>query len=211
MAAMPPEIRENDAPPAAGTPVSLLSHNDGRPFAATVQTWMNSDSALVVIARVAAETDAVRELADQRVWMTVPENQRGFTVFSGLAQPADATSLDITGVALLVHEPRRDAARALTTAQVSISAQDRSPRQLRGVDLARGGVRVALTSLTELLLGDQVTLDVHLEDGMSVPATGQVIRVDEQVREAVVRFDELPTDLGTHIDRYVLLQMAQHN
>lgn len=205
---MLPDIPKTSGTPAPGTRVALLSQNDGRPYAATVQTWMDSSTALVVSTRVAADADAVQRLAAQPVWMSIPENDRGFTVFSGVAEPAGATSLDITGVALLLREPRRAAARVPTDATVSILAPDLPSRQLRGVDLGRGGVRVALSEETDLTVGEQVNVDVHLEDGTSVPATGRVTRVDEQIGQAVVRFDDLAADPAAQINRYVLLQLT---
>lgn len=207
MGEMFPDVHEGSGTPAAGTRVVLLSQDDGRPYAATVQTWMSTAS-LVVTTRVAAGADAVRQLADHRVWMSVPESDRGFTVFSGVAQPAGATSLDLTGVAVLLRETQRETVRAPAATTVTVSTQRRGPRQLRGVDLARGGVRVALTNPRDLVLGEQVNVDVHLEDGGSFPASGQVTRLDEQLGQAVVRFDELPSDHGARIDRYVLLELT---
>jgi hypothetical protein len=204
------DIHGSGGAPPAGTRVALLNQDDGRAYAATVETWIDSSAALVVSTRVAAGEDAVRQLADRRVWMSIPETDRGFTVFSGVAQPASVTSLDIIGVALLLAEPRRQAARAPASTTVTIVGHDQDARRLRGVDLAQGGVRVALNTATDLVLGDQVTVDVHLEDGTLIPATGQVTRLDEQVGQAVVRFDELPSEQATQINRYVLLQLT-HN
>jgi hypothetical protein len=169
--------------PSVGTPVSLLSQDDGCPFAATVMTWANSAESLVVSTRVAVGREAVRQLADGRVLVSVPE-PRGFTMFGGVARFAPAEN------------------------EFTISVPDREPRQLRAVDLSRGGVRVALSNPTDLVLGEKVTVEVHLEDGTSIPASGAVTRLDERAGRATVRFDELPSDDGARMDKLVLRQLT---
>ena len=106
------------------------------------------------------------------------------------------------------HSRRRRHLRALSTGQVSVSAHDQSPRQLQVVDLSQGGVRVALRGPTDLGLDEYVTVEVHLEDGAAISARGKVIRVDTEAGHAVVRFEDLSSEHGTRIDRYVLLHLT---
>jgi hypothetical protein len=193
--------------PLAGSSVTLLSQEDGSPYSATVMTWANSAESLVVSARVVVGPDAVRHLADGRVWVSVPESG-GFTMFGGVARFAGPTSLDITGVFVLLHEPRRTFARTPAENKLTISVGDREPRQLRAVDLSRGGVRLALSNPTDLTLGEKVTVEVHLNDGTSIAASGAVTRIDERAGRATVRFDELPTEDGVRLDMFVLLQLT---
>ena len=199
---------DEDGTPAVGTPVIVLSMGGGRPYPATVQSWVGTNQGLVASARVEVTAAAMRRLADHRVWVSVPYRGPGFTVFSGVARRAEDTALDITGAVTLVRERRRRHLRALSTGQVSVSAHDQSPRQLQVVDLSQGGVRVALRGPTDLRLDEYVTVEVHLEDGAAISARGKVIRVDTEAGHAVVRFEDLSSEHGTRIDRYVLLHLT---
>ena len=196
------------APVLTGTPLIVLSIHGGRPYPATVQTWVATAQGLVVSARVSVTAEAMHSLADHRVWVSVPDRGPGFTVFSGVAHRAEETALDITGVVTLVRERRREHVRGPAKVQVSISTGDASPRQLQVVDLSQGGVRVALRAPSDLALDEFVTVEVHLEDGASISARGKVIRIDSAAGQAVVRFEDLSSEHGTRIDRYVLLHLT---
>lgn len=198
----------HDGSPPEGSTVTVLSQSRGMSYDATVQSWDSGDAGLVVSTRVEVGADAVRELADHRVWVSAPIGPQGLTVFGGIAHPASSSSLDITGVVPLVREQRRQSPRAAAHVQVTLAGEDRSPHQLRAIDLSRGGVRVILREPGELSVGEHVEVDVQLEDGTSVPATGEVTRVDEHGGYAVVRFDDLPSDGRDHIDRFVLFRLT---
>jgi PilZ domain len=197
-----------DDTPTVGTPVIVLSMDDGPPYPATVQSWVGTNRGLVVHARVTVTASAVRRLAEHPVWVSVPEHGPGFTVFSGVAHRAEDTVLDITGAVTLVREHRRQHLRGPATGSLSLSSADQVPRQLQVVDLSRGGVRVALYGPTDLDLGEQVTVEVQLEDGAAISARGTVTRVDTVAGHAVVRFDDLASEHGSRIDRFVLLQLT---
>lgn len=194
--------------PSPGSPVTLLSQNEGVSYDATVRTWDSGETGLVVTTRVDLTPDAVRDLADHRVWVSVPLPDQGFTVFGGIAHPAGESSLEITGVVPLVREQRRRSPRTEATAQVTVAPRDRAPMRLAALDLSRGGVRVVLGDRRDLTLGEHVAIEVQLEDGTAVPATGEVTRVDLHAGHAVVRFERLPSDTGDHIDRYVLFRLT---
>ena len=202
------ETDDKDGAPTPGTPVIVLSMRDGRPYPATVQSWVGTDQGLVVSARVAVVAGAVRRLADHRVWVSVPERGPGFTVFSGVAHRAEDTALVITGIVALVREPRRQHLRVPATGQASISAGDQAARRLQLVDLSQGGVRVVLPGPTDLGLGEQVAVEVRLEDGVAISARGKVTRIDPKAGHAVLRFEDLSSEHGTRIDRYVLLRLT---
>jgi hypothetical protein len=206
--AMATQSDDEDDTPTVGTPVIVLSMDDGPPYPATVQSWVGTNRGLVVRARVTVAASAMRRLAEHPVWVSVPEHGPGFTVFSGVAHRAEDTALDITGAVTLVREHRRQYLRGPAAGSLSIAAADQAPRQLQAVDLSRGGVRVALRGPTDLDLGEQVTVEVHLEDGAAICARGTVTRVDADAGHAVVRFDDLPSEHGGRIDRYVLLQLT---
>ena len=194
--------------PQAGSRLAVMSQRDGVSFEATVQSWDLSDTGLVVRAVMTVSAEAVVLLADGQVWVSRPAGgDRGVTIFAGVAQPVDSTTLEVTGVVALVREQRRSAPRTATPAGVSVSSTDRI-RQMRAIDLSRGGVRVALGADSDLHLGEHVQLDVQLEDGATVTASGEVTRVDELAGQAVVQFDDLPTATGARIDRFVLLRLT---
>lgn len=194
--------------PRVGSRLAVMSQRDGASFDATVQSWDLSDTGLVVRAVMTVSAEAVVLLADGQVWVSRPAGgDGGVTIFAGVAQPVDSTTLEVTGVVALVREQRRRAPRTATPAGVSVSSTDRI-RQMRAIDLSRGGVRVAISADTDLHLGEHVELDVHLEDGATVTASGEVTRVDERAGQAVVQFDDLPTATGARIDRFVLLRLT---
>ena len=70
---------DDDGTPATGTPVLtgtpliVLSLQGGRPYPATVQTWVATAQGLVVSARVSVTAEAMHSLADHRVWVSVPD------------------------------------------------------------------------------------------------------------------------------------------
>jgi hypothetical protein len=124
--------------PPAGSRLTVMSQSDGVAFEATVQTWDLSDTGLVVRAVIAVPAEAVVLLADGKVWVSRPAAPgRGVTIFAGVAQPVDSTTLEVTGVVALVREQRRRAPRTATPAGVSVSSTDRI-RQMRAIDLSRG-------------------------------------------------------------------------
>jgi hypothetical protein len=194
--------------PQAGTRLALIRQQDGVSVDATVQSWDLSATGLVVRAVLAVTAEAVGLLADHRVWVSAPGGAgSGVAVFAGVAQPVTGTAVEVTGVVALVREQRRRAPRAATASGVSVSSADRI-RRLRAIDLSRGGVRVALGADSDLRVGQHVQLDVHLGDGATVTASGEVTRVDERAGQAVVRFDDLPSGAGARIDRFVLLRLT---
>jgi hypothetical protein len=204
------EIDDPDADaPSAGTSATVLSLANEHPYPATVSSWVGTEAGLVVSARVLVTANAARALAGQRVLVFVAERPTGFTVFSGIARPAEGSALDILGIATLVRERRRQQLRAPASGLVSVSTDRRVVRQLRAVDLSRGGVRVRLADRSDLRLGEHVTVEVDLGYGAPLPARGEVTRVDDDAGQAVVRFDDLSTEGGIMIDRFVLLQLPR--
>lgn len=192
--------------PSAGDPVTLLSHSTGLLYPATVTSWDGGEHGLVVRTRLHVEPEAVELLADHRVWVSaLPDDVHdGVTVYTGVAHPAGASAVDVTGVATILRDRRRRTPRSEVDTAVSVRSGRGTPLSLRTIDLSRGGMRVSLPKPTSLTVGEHLDLDVTLDDGADLPATGEVLRVDEASGQAVVRFDDLPDDQGTLIDRLVL-------
>lgn len=186
----------------------LLSMTDGEPQAGSIQAWTGASDGLVVSARISVSPEGMHQLAGHQVWLSIPEGTAGFTVYSGVARVAPESALDITGIKTVLHEHRRQYLRAPADGLARIPAPDQAPRQLRLVDLSQGGVRVVLREPADLVLGERVTLDVLLQDGSALSASGEVARIDPDSSQAVVRFDDLSPDAGSRIDRYVLLQLT---
>jgi PilZ domain len=196
--------------PAAGSSATVLNLANEHPYAATVASWVGTAAGLVVSARVMVTSNAARALAGQRVLVFVGERPNGFTVFSGIARPGEGSTLDVFAIAMLVRERRRQDLRAPAGGQVNVFSDGRPVRQLRAMDVCRGGVRVRLAVRSELRIGEHVTVEVDLGYGSPLAARGEVTRVDVEAGHAVVRFEDLSTDDGTMVDRFVLLQLPRY-
>ena len=196
--------------PAPGTVVLLVSQAEDEAHPAHVISWRSLDAGLVVAATLEVAPEVARRLADHRVWVSLGE-QRGVSVFGGVAHPVSATALLVTGVVPVVRETRRRQPRlGAATAPVSVTIRLRAGgavRRLRAADLSRDAVRVEVSGEIGLAAGDHVGFEVELGPGEVVAGDGTVIRVDG--RHAVVHFDDLAAGDGQRIERHVLLRLAQ--
>lgn len=201
------EIHDVGDVPTAGTSATVLSLGNEHPYSATVASWIATAEGLAISARVIVTPNAARALAGHRVLVSVRGRPAGFTVFSGIARLSEDATLDISGIATVVSERRRQDLRASAEGRVSVSTNGYALHQLRALDLSRGGVKVSLDVPSDLRLGEHVTVDVDLGHGLPLAAHGEVSRVDEAAVHAVVRFDDLSAEDETLIDRFVLLQL----
>ncbi len=199
---------------APGRPVSLLGPNRGSAHPGTVRSWDVGEAGLVVTSTIAVDDAALDDLAGRRVWLsTLPstEDEEGVTVFAAVAQASRAGELSLTGVAHMVQDARRKAARALESRPVALETTAHIRSNLRTIDLSRGGVRVATTPDVHLVAGEHVHVDLILDDGATVPAEGEVTRVYEATGEAVVCFVDVAADDADRIDRHVLSRIARRD
>jgi hypothetical protein len=200
---------DDEVAPPAGARVVLLSQRTGLTHEATVQEWTSSPGGLDVTVRLTVDPEVAGQLADQRLWVTVAAHGRPLTVLRGVARLSGPGELSMTGIAPVVRERRRSAARAKTGARVRLRSTRRGEQLLDAVDLSRHAVRVALTEAEQVTLGERVAVRLDLGDGDLVSTDGVVARVEAADGYAVLRFDRLPRDQAGRIDRYVLLRLAR--
>ena len=202
--------RAESGNPTAGTRVTLLSQQDGRPYPGTVRSWLLPPEGRGASARISVAAGAARRLTEKRVWLAVAAARYGFTVYAALARRLDDSALDVIGLVPMLREDRRRAApRAPADGLVTVTSGAGQARRMAAVDLSRGGVRVQAAGGGGAAARRVVRLDVRLEGGATVVLRGEVCRVDEALRQAVARFDHPPTEARTQIDRYVLVRATR--
>ncbi|WP_305037166.1 PilZ domain-containing protein [Kineococcus sp. TRM81007] len=203
--------------PAVDTTVTLMPATgavDHGPsvHTGTVLSWTAGAAGLVVTSHVAAPPDTVQALDGQRVWVSTEAGEPGavvpHAVFQAVAQAHRADELALTGVMLLASETRRGAVRVPASLPVHLTTPE-GVADARTVDLSRSGLRLE----TEDLPAEHTEVDVALEldNGQEVHARGEVVRVDDASREAVVRFVELDEGAAEVLERSVLSELAKQN
>ena len=197
--------------PSSGSSVLLVSHADGVAHPAVVVSWEARDDGLVITAALEVAPEVARHLADHRVWVSLPAQERGVSVFGGVARAVSATRVLVTGVVPVVRETRRRQPRlGAANAPASVTVRVRAGgavRRLRAADLSRDAVRVEASGELGLAAGDHVGFEVELGTGEVVTGDGTVTRVDG--RHVVVHFDGLEPGGGQRIERHVLLRLTQ--
>lgn len=203
--------------PSPDSRVTVMSQDDDGGYPAVVVAWLPSVGSGPLAgpegapgpATLRIDADAIPALAGHQVWLLTTRPNSGICVYSGSARRGGPDTLEVLDVTTLWQDRRRTTARATAASPVTVSAgAGHRERQLRSVDLCRDGVRIALRNTSEVSLGEQVTMDVYLDGGDPVAATGHVTRIDAGRSQAVVRFDDLPGEQGLRIDRFVLLRLS---
>ncbi len=198
----------NDVP-AAGSPVTIVPVGVDGMWVGEVASWTASPGGLVVTSEVVTSEDAVEVLDGQRVWVLARTRvSDSLVVFEALARMRQATIVTLTGVIAIAHEPRRRAVRAATVRPVLVEvASGGETMRAHTVDLSRNGCRIALPPGQTLDAHSKVDLHVDLGADARVTASGEVLRVDDERRQAVLRFSELAPEDGSRIERLVLGQL----
>lgn len=200
--------------PAAGSDVSLLPADDpGVAILGTLLSWSASPTLLVITATVELDDPLDAALVRARVWVSARTESGTLVVVTALANcSAGSRIVDLTGVQALAREPRRRAVRAPVTRPASVSAGGHL-RHARTLDLSRSGCRVLLdqpeavgTSLTE---GVEVAVTIDLDEATVVRAPGQVVRIDHDAGQVMVRFLDLDAADGARVDSLVFTSLVR--
>lgn len=195
-----------------GTSLRLLAVDGGPGVEAILIDWISG--ALVATARVGTEDAGAGSLHGHRVWVQAPTPQGGVRIVEMTAE-ASATpgTLTLTGIAVIVDEPRRAAPRVADRrpAMLSGPALTGPAGPVRGltVDLSRTGARLLLDSPTDLHVGDRLEIVLGADTAAPVRTPARVARLGPGSAELAVAFVDLPVDQGTRLDRQVLARVAQ--
>ncbi len=109
---------------------------------------------------------------------------------------------------LLASETRRGAVRAPASLPAHLTTTE-GVADVRTVDYSRTGMRIE--GAADVPGGADVEVALELADGREVHARGEVLRVDEESGEAVVRFVELEEGAAEALERSVLTELARQN
>ncbi|MGI4895918.1 MAG: PilZ domain-containing protein [Janthinobacterium lividum] len=179
----------------------------------TVRSWTAGAAGLVVTSHVITAPGTVEALDGQRVWVSTDAAGGAgsvvpHAVFQAVAQAYRDDELALTGVMLLASETRRGAVRAPGSLAVHLTSGD-GVADATTVDYSRSGIRLEGAMLPEAL--SEVGISLELADGSEVHARGEVLRVDDETGEAVVRFVELDRTAAATLERSVLTELARQS
>jgi hypothetical protein len=191
--------------PQYGSTVSLIPTDRPAPaLGGRLEAWLASPGGLAVSAEVRLDPSAVDLLAGVSVWANFRTRANGQVVVAALARPSALREdvLELTGVSMLAHEPRRDAVRAGLRREVRLVARD-VEHSATTLDLSSGGCRVQVAEPAAFGVGEivDVRLDLALEGPVS--AAGQVVRSDRIAHEVAVRFIDLSETAEAELDALV--------
>jgi c-di-GMP-binding flagellar brake protein YcgR len=125
-------------------------------------------------------------------------------VLSALARPSSGENdlLELTGVAMLAREHRRDAVRAGLRQDVRLVAGE-VEHSATTLDLSSGGCRVQVADPSAFGVGEVVDVQLELDGEAPLTAAGQVVRSDQVAHEVAVRFLDLTDDDEAVLDALV--------
>ncbi|MFD0483121.1 PilZ domain-containing protein [Kineococcus sp. GCM10028916] len=203
--------------PAVDTTVTLMPTTTTSGSAAvwhtgTVRSWTAGAAGLVITSHVSATPDTVEALDGQRVWVSTDAGDSGsvtpHAVFQAVAQAHRDDELALTGVMLLASETRRGAVRAPASVPAHLTMAE-GVADVRTIDYSRTGMRIE--GAMDMPAHTDVDVSLELGDGFEVHARGEVLRVDEESGEAVVRFVELEEGAAQALERSVLSELAKQS
>lgn len=193
------------ADPRPGSTVSLIpTERPGPALPARLESWFASPGGLAISAEVRVDPSAADLLAGSSVYATFRTDDGGQLVVAALARPsmAEESVLDLTGVAMLARESRREAVRAGLRREVRLSAGD-VEHSATTLDLSSGGCRVQVAEPEAFDVGEVVDVHLELAGEGPVTATGEVVRSDRVAHEVAVRFVDLTETTGAALDALV--------
>ncbi|HSP37391.1 MAG TPA: PilZ domain-containing protein [Frankiaceae bacterium] len=195
----------SDADPSPGSRVSLIPTEQPAPaLAATLHSWLASPGGLAITADVRVDRAALDLLAGASVWATFRTDDGGQLVVAALARPSSGSDelLELTGVAMLARELRRETVRAALRHEVRLlTGDDEHPATT--LDLSSGGCRVQVAEPGAFDVGNVVDVELDLAGAGPVTASGQVVRSDPVAHEVAVRFIDLTESAEAALDALV--------
>jgi hypothetical protein len=191
--------------PQLGSTVSLIPTERPAPaLSARLESWLASPGGLAVTAEVVVDPAAVDLFAGASVWATFRTSSGGQLLVAALARPSSVSheSLELTGVAMLAREPRRDSIRAGLRREVSLVADD-VEHSATTLDLSSGGCRVQVAEPEAFPVGRNVDVHLDLAEEGPMRAAGEIVRSDPLAHEIAVRFVDLPEQDEAMLDALV--------
>jgi hypothetical protein len=191
--------------PVPGSPVSLIPTERPAPaLGGTLTSWFASPGGLAVTAEVEVDRGGADLLAGASVYASFRTDDGGSLVLSALARPSSwsEAQLELTGVAMLARETRRDAVRAGVRQQVRlVSGTVEHPATT--LDLSSGGCRVQVAQPEAFDVGEVVDVRLQLAEQGALTTAGQVVRSDRVAHEVAVRFLDLDESDEAALDALV--------
>lgn len=204
--------------PAVDTAITLMPTTavDGEPASwhtGTILSWTAGAAGLVITSYVSASPETVEALDGQRVWVSTDTGDdtgavTPHAVFQAVAQAHRDDELALTGVMLLAAETRRSAVRAPAAVNAHLTTAE-GVADVRTIDYSRTGMRIE--GAVDVPAHADVEVALDLGDGLEVHGRGEVLRVDEESGEAVVRFVELEEGAAEALERSVLSELARQS
>ena len=191
--------------PQPGSPVSLIpTEQPGPALAASLETWLASPGGLAVTAEVRVDPSAIDLLAGASVWATFRTADSAQLVVAALARPSAAETdvLDLTGVAMLARESRREAVRAGLRREVTLLTGT-VEHTATTLDLSSGGCRVQVARPEAFGVGEMVDVHLDLSGEAPVTAAGEIVRSDRVAHEVAGRFVDLAETTEAALDALV--------
>lgn len=199
--------------PSAGCTVRLVSHTGDVVTLAELASWDSGPHGLTATGRLITDPRTAEVLDGHRVWASLyTERTDALLVLQGVVRRTRAShpeQLELTGVLGIAREPRRSAPRALLSRPVRLNVDGSSePVEVVTVDLSSSGCRVQLPQGCVLRVGSSAVVEIDL--GMSTPvrAEAEVVRLDEDRLQAVLRFRSLSPRDESALNRSVYPLLA---
>jgi hypothetical protein len=191
--------------PQPGSRVSLIPTTQlGPALGARLESWFASPGGLAVTAEVRVDPAAVDLLAGASVWANFLTASGAHLVLTALSRPAAGEDdlLELTGVAVLARETRRDAVRAGLRREVRlITGAVEHPATT--LDLSSGGCRVQVADPEAFDVGEMVDVQLDLADEGPLAAAGEIVRSDSLAHEVAVRFVDLTESTEAALDALI--------
>jgi PilZ domain len=193
--------------PSPGSTVRLLSATGEVVTLAELESWDTGPYGLTATGYLTAATQAAEQLHGHRVWASMFTEKGTLLVMQGIvsrSRPDRPDQLELTGVIGIAREPRRAALRASLERPLRLVLDGAEhPLEVVSVDLSSSGARVRLPAGKTLAVGDSVTVEIDLEGAETVRVDGDVLRLDEEQGQAVLRFHDLTPQDESAINRSV--------
>jgi hypothetical protein len=197
--------------PQPGSRVSLIpTTQPGPALGARLESWFASPGGLAVTAEVRVDASAVDLLAGASVWANFRTASGAQLILTALSRPAvgDDELLELTGVAMLARETRRDSVRAGLRREVRLIAGE-VEHPATTLDLSSGGCRVQVADPEAFDVGEMVDVRLDLAADGPMAAAGQIVRSDVLAHEVAVRFVDLTESTEAALDALIYSSISE--
>jgi len=154
---------------------------------------------------------AALSTSGEPVWVTYRSPVDGaLVVLRAIARevPHSHGEVELGQARRVADERRRAALRAATRCPALLVQPGRRSRGTNTVDLSSLGCRVGLPGGPGIEVGQAVQIALDVDHGSTVWADGVVVWIDEQRREAAMRFTRVTGADAERLDRRVLTALA---